>query len=72
MGVPLVASDVEPYSNTKGFIHLSNNDPKEFAETILKAKDIRFSKDSLIMENKNNYNLHDEADKLLTFLETLI
>lgn len=72
MGVPVVASNVEPFKNTKGKIFLADNDIDSFTKKILEAKETDVTKDGLIKDNKRNYDLHAETDKLLTFIEKLV
>jgi len=76
IGVPLVASNVEPYKNTKGDITLSENDPTLFANSILnKLRKITRQDDKerkkIKKEMLRNYNLKHETIKLLDFLEAL-
>ena len=76
IGVPLVASQVEPYKNTKGIITLAENDPDKFAKAIIDTLDTRSqdklkTRKSLRMKMFRNYNLKHETVKLLDFLEEL-
>ena len=77
LGVPLLASDVEPYKHNKGSIKLVNNNPvswlnaiEDFIEDgrLFELKD----RDTLEKQNKKYYNLNKETKKLLGFLESLL
>lgn len=79
IGVPLIASNVEPYNNTKGDITLVENDPKKFADAVLyrlqstttvKA-DREKARKKLRRNMMRNYNLKHETVKLLDFFEGL-
>lgn len=82
MNIPLLASDVEPYRKTDGFMVLTDNLvsswTRKFEELIRTipnigkdyAKDDRGKK--LSRQCLERYNIKKETDKLLTFLESLI
>ncbi len=76
VGVPLIASNVEPYKNTVGDITLVENDPELFANAILDrlknwdAKDEKYRK-SIRTKMLKNYSLKHEAVKLMDFFENL-
>jgi glycosyltransferase involved in cell wall biosynthesis len=79
IGVPLVASNVEPYKNTKGDIVLVENDPTKFAQAILdrlsKTTNVKVDRDKARKKLRTNmfrnYNMKHETVKLLDFFEGL-
>lgn len=73
LGVPLVASNIEPYKNTRGFIILSSNDHKEFADNIEIGLEVDEDlKKGLVKQVKSLYDIRRESGSLLTFLKSLI
>lgn len=75
LGIPLVASDVEPYSNTKGSIHLVSNDPKEWTDYIgvlIKEKKLLNNSDVILLnECFTNYNINTETKNLIEWIKKL-
>ena len=79
MGVPLVGSDVEPFMETNGSLWLSNNDQERFSDvldfalyTLSNENNVEKLKKDLLKENRENYNINKECDKLLTFFESML
>lgn len=74
-GIPLVASDVEPFNKTKGDIILSSNDIEDFRLSVDVAIDaVRnnlFDKDGIKAQCKRNYDLHEESKELLRWVNFL-
>jgi glycosyltransferase involved in cell wall biosynthesis len=73
LGVPLVASDVEPYKKTKGSIHLLPNDSYAWTEYIRTLAQIREIGNpiELALECYSEYDLHKEAGLLLEWIKKL-
>jgi len=76
LGIPLYASNVEPYRHTKGEITLIDNDGKnwerELNDFIELEKYLSVNKKSLKKECTANYNIYRESKKVLKFIESLI
>lgn len=71
IGVPLVASNVEPYRNTKGDIVLANNDIESFRAMMEHAMKMSAEPKLLKKQEKRFYNISTESGKLLHFFKGL-
>lgn len=76
LGIPLVASEVEPFTKTNGEIWLTNNNVNDFTSKIKEVISLVSDKDMakdisrvLKEENENKYNIRDKIDDLLQFLK---
>ncbi|KKP81539.1 MAG: hypothetical protein UR84_C0023G0009 [candidate division WS6 bacterium GW2011_GWD1_35_594] len=71
LGIPVVASNVEPFNKTNGYIRLSDNNIENFTNRIYDSADSLVFKDGkrLQNENKKNYNIKKEVERLLEFFE---
>ncbi len=73
LNVPVVASNVEPYKNTKGFIILSSNDIDDFSWNISIGLDIDPDLTSDLRKQVKRYHrIQSECGSLLTFLHNLL
>ena len=72
MGVPVVASNVEPYKKTNGLVHLSSNDPKEFRSKIKDSLSKTHDKEKLKYQCLKYYDIKKESKRLLTFVKKLV
>jgi hypothetical protein len=76
LGVPLLASRVEPYDKTVGSIYLTSNDVNDWT-TFIKglSPHLRTNPEAmrriLQRENRENYNINNETRKLIDWLKTV-
>jgi glycosyltransferase involved in cell wall biosynthesis len=74
MGVPVLASRVEPYEKTRGPIHLVSNDPKEWEGYLTGLlpliREHKVDK-SLIETNLERYDITREVQNLVEWLKSL-
>jgi len=73
LGVPLVASDVEPFSKTDGLIYLASNNIADYQEKIEQCINElpEFDHKKLKKQCKQNYNIFKECGNLLDFIDGL-
>ena len=79
IGVPLIASNVEPFKKTKGFIELVENSEESWREAIQKMVDLRKNKKdfqglkrTVRKDCRENYNLKKNAKKLLIWFRNML
>ena len=76
LGCPVVASKIEPFIKTKGKVWLADNDIKSYTESIEQCiNSVKLNKQMISEQLKKdcfeNYNIENEAGKVLDFLESL-
>jgi len=75
-GIPAIASYIEPFSNTDGFMYKTSNDIDSWQDTIKRALEDFADKEewakiksTVKRQCRKNYNLRDEAIKVVDFIK---